>query len=202
MKLNIKFSEDYEIYRVKSTLGKIDWYKKQGYLINLPKLENDNPSDTDIEEAVKAEYNKNDFLVYSSYLENNWGAYSEALSKELSALAGVERLDEYNVNLTKYGTGGSYGQPNTVIINISQRKETDLLTTLAHEITHLSIEKLIAEYGIEHWPKERVVDLILSKIFPADYKMQKLPISVEDIDHSFRDFYPNIIEVVKNISKN
>ena len=55
--------------------------------------------------------------------------------------------------------GGSYKLPNLVIYNINNKKG---FKTIVHEIIHLLIENQIQEFKIQHWEKERIVDLILN----------------------------------------
>jgi hypothetical protein len=45
------------------------------------------------------------------------------------------------------------------------------------------------------------VDLFFIKNFPRRIFMQKMPIDTEKIDQIFDDKYPNIKEVIKNISE-
>lgn len=182
-------------------MGKIKWFKEQRYLINLPKFDNDHPSDEKINGAVEHEYDDNLFLEYSNYIKANWNKYDKILSVGLSQIEGVDIQNEYVVNLTKYGTGGSFGGINTIIINIAQRKLDDIMLTIVHEIIHLSIDKLIIENHTDHWVKERTVDLLVNKFFPDMSSMQNVPIPTEDIDKQFHAFYPDIVKVIKSVSK-
>ncbi len=63
------------------------------------------------------------------------------------------------VYLTNYGVGGSYNLPNIIILNINNKKG---FKTIIHEIIHLLIETWIQEYKVQHWEKERIVDLVLN----------------------------------------
>ena len=88
--------------------------------------------------------------------------------------------------------------PNTVIINISQQNK--VISTIMHEIIHLTIDKLIRKYKTEHWQKERIVNLISLKIFPDKFKLQRDPENAEVIEREFKANYPNIEVIIKNIS--
>ena len=71
--------------------------------------------------------------------------------------------------------------------------------TIIHEIIHLSIQELIEKYEVEHWEKERIVDLIVFKIVPEIAKMQNISIDTKPIDEGFEKYYPDIEKVVKNL---
>ena len=78
----------------------------------------------------------------------------------MEELFGNKLPKEFQVILTKYGTEGSYNPPNRIFLNISNKSPQTLV--LLHEITHLIIHKYIKKYQIQHWEKERIVDLILN----------------------------------------
>jgi len=56
-------------------------------------------------------------------------------------------------------------------------KRKNPVETVIHEITHIGIEESIVEkYKLNHWEKERLVDLIVKIIFKEelpDYNLQK-----------------------------
>ncbi|MFC1700789.1 hypothetical protein ACFLZ0_01485, partial [Patescibacteria group bacterium] len=103
----------------------------------------------------------------------------------------------YDLILTKYGTGGSYNLPNRIILNFNKKTPNDIIRIIIHEIIHLLIQPLIEKFEIEHWPKERIVDLMLSKIMPELTKMQKLSQNTEKIDKLFNKFFPDIEKIIK-----
>lgn len=189
IKLNIHFSKEFENYRIENCLKKIDWYKEQGYKLNLP--------ETDVDQ----EYREEDFLAFSNLIQKNWAIYEKKLHDLLANLKGSEIQETYNLNLTKYGVGGSYSLPNTIIVNISQTNKDIFIPTIIHEIIHLSIEKLITKYKIEHWQKERLVDLISLKFFPDEFKLQRNPKDFEIIQQSLEINYPNIELIIKEIGQ-
>ena len=136
-------------------------------------------------------------------MAGNW----EKVSRELSlALLNSSLFDqeEYIINLTKYGTGGSYNLPNTVIINVSFNYNLGLLRTIMHEIIHLSIQKYIDEYKIGQWQKERIVDLFFIKNFPKRIKMGNVYMSIntDKIDQVFDQNFPDMRAIVEKSSKN
>lgn len=187
--LNINFSREFEQWRIKTCLAKLDWFKAEGYKVNLP------------EEGQAEEYDETDFQAYADLITGDWSKYSDQLSQGLTNLEGAEIQEAYKVNLTKYGVGGSYSYPNEVIINIAQKGRERAVLTLIHEITHLSIHKLIKKYEIEHWQKERLVDLITMKIFPELFKLQRDPGNAGLIGRYFDQYYPDIEKVITLIGK-
>ena len=66
MKLNILYSKDFEVERVVDTLKRIDWYKTNGYTVQLPEgLDVSDPSIVtreDIEIAVSKEYDEQNYV--------------------------------------------------------------------------------------------------------------------------------------------
>ncbi|MBU4142693.1 hypothetical protein KJ590_01685, partial [Patescibacteria group bacterium] len=105
------------------------------------------------------------------------------------------------VFFTRYGVGGSYFPPDKVLININEKckkspKEISII--VAHETIHLIVEPTVKRLKIDHWTKERVVDLILSNIIPRLKIAQNLPLEAKKIDKAFKDFFPDIEKILKN----
>lgn len=205
--LRIDYSLDYEIQRIKDTLDKSEWFIENGYSkgVRLPageKLEDidkNRPTDYLFDKAEE-EYNKKDYEEVENTIKEQWINFSPRLEKYFQETS-LKQESLYIIQLTKYGVGGSYSTPNKVILNFQGRFGVGVTRTIIHEIVHLSIQSFINKYEVEHWVKERIVDLILSKIIPNINKMQKLPPSfkTELIDASFEKNYPNIEEIIKNL---
>lgn len=203
--LTIKFSAEYEVERVKGTLKKLQWYKDNGYNPKFPEnLEiNQGPdiSDDQIKKSVDEEYSENDFKIQEAYLLNNWHKVIDEASAELVKTS-LRPLDTYTIYLTKYGVGGSYSYPNSVIVNIQSRYEKGLLRVVFHEIVHLMIQQWVIEYKISHWQKERIVDLLTMKFAPLVSKTQQIPAEItEPVDKIFNEYYPDVELVIKNIGQ-
>ena len=128
----------------------------------------------------------------------NWQKVIEEGSIELEKTS-LTLKDTYIIYLTKYGVGGSYNLPNSIIVNIKYKYSFGLLHTVFHEMLHLIIHPWITEYKISHWRKEKVVDLLLTKLAPQLSKPQQLPIETENIDKIFNEYYPDIELIIKNI---
>ena len=204
--LKVNFSKEDEIKRIKYTLGKLDWFIKQGYKINLPdkiKEISDQgriPTDDEISEAVSAEFNQKEYEEKTQDLIQKWEKMREDFLKKLATL-GLPLQPEYRVTFTKYGVGGSYDLPNKIKINFDYSYARNTLATTFHEIIHLTIENLIKEYNISHWTKERLVDLVYSKFFPAEQRLQRNPEKSERVDEIFSHFFPDIERIIHEVGK-
>lgn len=200
--LQFNYSSEYEVERIKNTLNKLAWFKEQGYRFSLPEgllLSGDNLVDEKfIKSSVVEEYSEDDYKQVIEMVNEQWLKYSSILEKYFLETK-IKPEDIYEVKLTRYGVGGSYNLPNTIIINIQAHYDVGLVKTIIHEIVHLSIQELIEKYNVEHWKKERIVDLILDKYFPQINKMQNVPIETELIDKVFEKSYPNLEEVMKSL---
>ncbi len=193
-----------ECERVAYTLGKNEWYKERGYKLKYPqqinqKLErNEEIKEEDILEAITAEFDQNKYAEQAALIMGEWDNIKGNFFKNLRSLS-LPLQDKYFICLTKYGTGGSYGLPDNIQLNIEQKRSASL--TIAHEIVHLTIEHLIKEYNIDHWTKERLVDLIMNKFFPEQPKLQRDPEKAEQIFEIFEREFPDIEKIIKEISE-
>lgn len=202
--LDIQYSLEYEKERINDTLHKTDWFIEKGYSESI-KL----PADTKLRDLDKSvskdyllgilenEYVSGDYEKIKNNLSEQWPSFALTLEKYFEETS-LKQEDTYVVQLTKYGVGGSYSLPNTVILNFQNKTELALLRTAVHEIIHLSIQHLIEQYNVDHWKKERIVDLTLKKINPELNTMQELPIDTKSIDLAFEKSYPNMEEVIKS----
>ena len=192
--------------RIKYTMGKLEWFNQNGYKVYLPKkiievdfLKNEILSDENIKECILLEYQEKDYLQLVEYIKKEWVKYEEIFYFRLKDLS-LPLCEEYFVYLTKYGVGGSYHFPNEIIVNIQMKYGVGLVRTIFHEIIHLTIHSLIEKNKVEHWVKERIIDLILKKFVPELSKEQSLPIKTEHIDKVFEENYPNIELITEKLS--
>ncbi len=204
--LKFKYSPECEKERIKHTLDKSDWYIKNGYSnwIKLP--ENIKLTDIDGNKSIdillnkaEKEYNQKDFNDVEEIVKKQWVKFSPKLEQYFEEASLVPE-DFYLIELTKYGSAGSYNLPNKIIVNIQGRFGIGVSKALIHEMVHLSIQKLIDKYNVDHWVKERIVDLVLSRIIPDVATMQNIPIKTNGVDTIFNKYYPNIEGVVKNLT--
>ncbi len=199
--LDIKYSLEGEISRVQYTINKIDWFKEKGYKVRLPEallLEDTKLSPESIKQVITEEYDEKNYKKEEEYILKTLPKIKEVLVNYFTTTS-PDPQSSYEINLTRYGVGGSYNPPNKIIANIQACSEMKLVRTIVHEIIHLSIEELIQKYNIDHWSKERLVDLILEKIDPEINTMQKIPVDTNIVDKAFKKEYPNIENIIKNI---
>lgn len=195
-----------EINRVKNTLKTLDWYKQTGYkleFIRLPqaikqKIETgEEITDEEITKAVTEEFDADVNAEKIASIEQEWDEIKDRFFENLKTL-GLPVQEKYFVSATKYGSGGSYWRPNSVKLNIESTRKA---FTLAHEIVHLTIEDLIKKYDIDHWTKERIVDLIMNKFFPEKARLQRNHENAEKISEIFEANYPDIEKIIREISE-
>ena len=208
-KVSLKFdySLEYEIQRIKNTLDDSEWFIKNGYSkwMKLPageKLEelDKNKSIDYLFDRAKEEFDKEPYIKAKNEVNEQWDKFSQKLEKYFQETS-LDIEEFYYIQLTRYGVGGSYNLPNKIIVNIQNKFGIAIPRVIIHEIIHLSIQPFIDKYKIEHWAKERIVDLIVSGIIPKISKMQDVPIDTRVIDKSFYKYYPDIEKVIKNIKK-
>jgi len=199
--LDIKHSLESEISRVQNTIDRIDWFKEKRYKIRLPEtlsLEDADFSYEKIKQAIEHEYDKENYGKEEKYILDTLPKIKKVLGDYFTS-SSLEPQSVYEINLTRYGVGGSYSIPNKIIVNIQVRKEMNLVQTIVHEIIHLSIEELIQKYNIDHWNKERLVDLLLERVGPEINTMQNISVDTSSVDEAFEKEYPNIEGIIQNI---
>ena len=159
MELKIEFGIDFELKRVKNTLAELDWYNSQGYKPRLPKGVSGKSSEKEIQNQIIKEFDKKKYKEVANQIALDFSTINKQLSKKLKESFNKDIPITFFVYLTNYGVGGSYNLPNIVIFNINNKKG---YKTIVHEIIHLLIETWIQKYKIQHWEKERIVDLVLN----------------------------------------
>ena len=159
MNLKFVFGIDFELSRIKNTINKLDWYNSQRYNPRLPKGITNKSSEEKIKNQIKKEFKEDDYKVVANKSSSNFSKIAKPLSNKLKNIFNKEIQKEFIVYLTNYGVGGSYKLPNMIILNINSKNSSNIII---HEIIHLIIMDKIIEYKIQHWEKERIVDLILN----------------------------------------
>lgn len=159
MELKIEFGTDFEFRRVNNTLTKLKWYNSQGYKPRLPEGITQVSSAGEIQNQIIKEFEEKKYKEAASQISSDFSTIKIELSKKLKEIFSKNIPETFFIYLTNYGVGGSYNFPNIVIFNINNKKG---FKTIVHEIIHLLIENQIQKYKIQHWEKERIVDLILN----------------------------------------
>jgi hypothetical protein len=199
MKIKIEHSLESEVDQVFNILKRISWYKEKGYKIILPLDINTDSTDKEyIRDLVSKEYNEEDYKKISDDLSNKLPNIDKIFSD-----VSIKPLEEYEVLITKYGVSGGYDLPNEIVVNVSSINSDGYVGTIIHEIIHLMIEGFIQQYKVGHWEKERIVDLIFSKILPGQGKEQNLSekIDITEIDNIFNKLFPDIENIVKTVGE-
>lgn len=207
IKLSFKYSKEFELGRIKSTIKRLDWYLSNGYnlsALSFPKnvdMENlSDLSDNNLALVISQEYDENKFVSSIDSVRQIYEGYKEKLEKFVIEL-GLKPITEIKICLTKYGIGGSYHSPDEITVNIDKFFSVGLMRAILHEIIHLHVEPLIQKYKIDQWQKETVVNLLFEQAFPDIYKKQNIPMETKKIENVFNENYPNIENIISKISR-
>lgn len=201
--IKFEFNVESEIRRVKNTLNDIEWLNKNSYRFLLPSGIKD-LKDIDVNSLrnfVENEYDSKSFEIAKEAIIKSWEGNSSFMKKINQKMIGSNILNEVTIVLTKYGTQGSYILPDSMIINISNIPPEFLIKTVIHESIHLMIEDLIKKYSIQHWVKERIVNLIMDVEYKSRFKMNPAPDWALSTDTIFKEFYPDMIMLVKKAAE-
>jgi hypothetical protein len=203
--LNINYSKDSEKSHVKDILSKATWYKKQGYaeIVRLPgnTTLSETKEDTNKDAlliVVEKEYDEALFCKIASGIQEDWLNLCKKLQSQYMNEMSLSFHKSYEINLTRYGTNGSYDEPNKIILNIHNKEPKMITRIIFHEILHLAIEPLIRKYKVRHWRKERIVDLIYKKLLPEFSFTQKIPEDTQIVDDIFKKYTNDIDTIIKN----
>ena len=203
MNLQIRFSVEMEVERIKNTLAKMSWYQAHGYRPYIPEEINEINTEDEIRDVVAKQY---DPAVYESIAQvikwkfTTFGERFIGVSKQFFPKNIPETID---IRLTQYGVSGSYNLPNIIVFKVDGN---DRVKTIFHELIHLFIEPLIQEFHIEQWEKERIVDLTLHSepfafleytTWQRDYHDVQIyidPLFQEQFFKDTRSFFRSVIE--------
>jgi hypothetical protein len=204
MNISVSYSFDDEVSRVYEVGQNLDWYLQNGYKPLLPQGITYETiaslSKLKIIAKLTKVFREDDYAAAKHELMRHVEKHHVPFGEKLTTLD-LPVEPRYEVILTKYGVGGSYRAPKTVILNMMGKTGIGPIKTVMHEITHMVIQPLIEQYMIPHFEKERVVDLIMSRIAPFDPPiMQTLAKEVTDkVDPVFAKHYPNIEAMLKEL---
>jgi hypothetical protein len=199
--LKIVYGPKTEEIRIKQTIAQLSWFKEKGYVVGLPEGISENSTEEDIIEAIKNEYDETEQKKFADFLAEQWNQFSEKF-ENAKGIISCPFKDQYTVALTRYGVGGSYNsESGKIIVNIKAKGLENMFATTVHEIIHIAVEPLIQKYKVEHWHKERLVDLIGNKLFPSLGRKLQLIENVDHIDQAFSLHFPDIEKIIQSIPK-
>lgn len=200
--LTISYSRKLEIERVQNTVKKIPWYAAQGYSATFAKLPQgitEHSSNDEITQAVEREYAPADYAASAKELQKGWKRVAKSFG-EMRREPCFHFVDEYEVVLTKYGSGGSYNaETNQVIVNFVAKVTEGVVGITIHEVVHMTIQYLIDRYRVRHWRKERLVDLLVGHYFPELNMTQKVREDAVMVDEKFKELFPDIEVITKAV---
>ncbi|MFH1473094.1 MAG: hypothetical protein ABIF06_01625 [bacterium] len=200
--LKINFGIENEIDRVTNTLKKLPWYRERGYsesFARLPLNITEGSTLEDIRSVVTSEFSGQRYKEYKDHVEVEWKKISSEIMK-LKEISNFNLNNQYSLLLTKYGSGGSYDSRQGLIVsNIEFRSKDEIMGTIIHELVHIGIQHLIDKNNVKHWYKERLVDLMVDKLFPNIKKMQNIKEDISIVDDAFGKFFPNLDKVTELI---
>lgn len=203
-KLSFNYSLETEMDTVRWLLSMSQFFKKGGYDVSLPiGFSLDDEWDYEkFKEKIGEEIDEEKINIIEDHLKQKWTDIVARLKTVFKEI-GYEIPKEYRISLTQYGPGGSYNEPNYIKLKINNPRR-NLEEVVAHEAIHIAIEPLIKKYGITHWVKEHIVDLLMKKVYPESYQTQKTQLSaqeINEIDNTFNQNYPNIEKILEEISQ-
>jgi len=200
--IKFEYGIDTELQRVKNTLNEVTWLDNNRYKYFLPaSIEKTEKDDEVLTKAIEKEYSSTEFKEAENAITIGWEKRADDVERIQKIIIGASKFDELNLMLTKYGTSGSYRPPNKIIINLKDKIPGHLIKTVIHESIHLMVENLVLKNKVDHWRKERIVNLIIDKEFQSAYEMNNSPEYAKDVDVIFKEFYPNIILITEESGK-
>ena len=163
---NFEYSIQFELFRISYTFQRLDFYIENNYFYDLPKNVTKEMTAAEVLSTLANEYDEGSYKEEVLLLEKEVIEKAEIINQ--MRLDSIIKSDiEYNIFLTKYGVGGSFGPPNFITLKITDRKTSEQkFATILHEMIHLHVHDWVMENNLTHWQKERVVDFIGLKYFP------------------------------------
>lgn len=181
------------------TLQDIKFFEENKYQISLPKgqlieeLKAKSKKDSLSEEDYKrlktyikdSIYHRSDYLKGFERIENERVLINKMVREiaELKLNWNFKLFDNYEINLTLYGPGGSYDPDEGSILIFTTpegkfKNYANPANTIIHEITHIGIEEtIIIKFQVPHTLKERIVDTFVFLNFNQylpDYRIQDM----------------------------
>lgn len=204
--LLVEFSPEHDIQVVNSTLRELTWLQQHGYTYHLPARietmlqQGTAPSSAQVAEMVSAEYQSEVYRTKSNEIVEAWEQRKSDVLEKLKQL-GLPLQTEYRLRVSNFGVLGGYEPPNAIDANVAQADARETIATVIHETIHLVIEDAVTAHHLDHWTKERIVDLIYGKFFPERMEVQHDPEQAVEIGRIFEQYYPHITQAIEAIAQ-
>ena len=181
------------------TIIDISFFEQHGYSVNLPvhplvgslleKSRNNQLSDQDYaklqqvftDQIYKPDQYTKSVAVVKSVLPKANKALNSILKMDLKWP--FKSFDRYDIQLTLYGSGGSYRPETGAIILFTNpqggfKNYKDPINTIVHETVHIGIEdSIVQDLNLTHAMKEQAVDVFVKVAFPKElpeYRIQQM----------------------------
>lgn len=180
-----------------NTLDQMSFFDANNYAVALPNHPDFRASNKtgSLKQFVEEVYQAEDFEPALKVLNKDRSVLQRAL-QWFSANKHEDNFhvpEQYTVVLTLYGPGGSY-DPSIGTITLFTTpdglfKGGGGTHTIIHEMMHIAVEEgLVQQFGLSHWEKERLVDVLtqreLGHLLP-DYQLQSQ--GVAEMGEAIRD---------------
>ncbi len=195
------FSEKSEIWYATNAVKTLPWFRENGYgdrNSRLPEGVTEQSSDEEVRAIVATEFKEDFYKDFADQIQEQWPALAEKLER-LREIPAFKFFDPYTIQLTQYGSGGSYNaKTGMVALNIGRNRQMEqIMRVISHEIVHIGIQEFIEKYNVRHWYKEHLVDLIGARYFTK--RIQNAPEDVSVVDTAFDTYFPDIEAIARAI---
>lgn len=224
IKVNIPTAKDEAAY-IWRTIRDIKFFEQHKYPVSLPK---DALIEALKKKARNNQFSEQDYAAIEQLMRNKVyrkSAYTKGIQmieKDLTLLNRlVERLgknkfnwpfkeyDTYQVNLTLYGSGGSYDADRGIITIFTTpegkfKQYKNPVNTLIHEIVHIGMEaSIMRKYKVDHGLKERIIDTFVMhhfKKYLPEYRIQNMGDKRLDAYLSKKEDFRNLEKIIQKMS--
>lgn len=200
--ITIEYSLEREVDRVRSTSAKLAWFRERKYPLTIPPplRDGEQVDDAALAEVVRADYDATRYESAAKSLAARWQDVDATCTRSLYEIF-PDLTQNATIRLTRYGVGGSYHAPATIVANIELRQDSDLLKTLLHETIHLGLRTIVEEDDLDHWVKERLVDRVSMAVNPTYGRLQKIHADILNVDTVFDATFPDTVSIVGQLRR-
>lgn len=220
IKVNIPTVKDEAAY-IWRTIRDIKFFEQHKYPVSLPK---DDLIETLKKKARNNQFLEQDYAAIEQLMRNKIyqkSAYTKGVKMIEKDLVLLNQLGKnkfnwpfkeygtYQVNLTLYGSGGSYEADRGVITIFTTpegkfKQYKNPVNTLIHEIVHIGMEaSIMRKYKVAHGLKERIVDTFVMHYFKKylpEYRIQDMGDKRFDTYFSKQEDFKNLEKIIQKMS--